>query len=118
MSRGRGTIERYILDHLQRRRGELLPVPILAQMYRSKHNGGSASSFRRAAARLLAEGEIDAYDVLVPTRRDERGKPTSGRWVTCIALADTDLGDDPYLAPRLAMEAMYVPESLDTDSRT
>jgi hypothetical protein len=106
MSRGHGSIQSFIVEHLDRR-DDACPVVALAYLYASRNHVPNTphlrSSFRRAARRLAEDGEITLWELLLPTRVYEGGELAAYRWMPVVAPADTELTADRLAAARTAM---------------
>lgn len=107
MSQGPGTIQRYILREVSRRK--LVPVIVLASLYAREMRVGDTphlrASFRRAAGRLTGDGQLRGWDVLLPTRQFADRTFGSLRKVFCVAPSGCpqDLTEDMLHDAFLAM---------------
>ncbi len=113
MSRGPGTVQRFITEHLDRiaRSGDrdeelLVPVAVLTEFYAREHEMAVTphlrSSFRRAAVRLAEAHIVQMTDVLAPTRKFAGDEFGSLRWLACVYPADRDLTDEMVESAQLA----------------
>jgi hypothetical protein len=97
MSRGYGHTQRAILEAVERRPDEVIPVRVIASQWAHQaempFTPTVAGSFRRAAGRLLYEGAIAGWDLLIHTYFDESQRGRAARRVFCVASADMELDD-------------------------
>jgi hypothetical protein len=87
MSRGHGQAQRAILEAVERD-GEVFAVRVIAKHWAMQqgvpYTPTVAASFRRAAGRLVEEGALRAWDLVLPTFLDASGRARGQRLVFCI----------------------------------
>lgn len=125
MSRGRGKVQRWVIDQLSPGGPRLQPVQVLAASY-AKDAGLPVtphlrSSFRRAVDALAREGAVRLWDVPLPTRfiNEDRGdgwgkiRHLNVRLMLCASRPDVEeITDDDLTAARLGLwmhEAVLLP---------